>query len=61
MTARVNRAVDVQDLGAAALDHILAGRRAVLAAAAVRDSQPVLVDLLLRRGIALAGADFLRS
>src|SRR5207247_3435820 len=51
-----DKAVEERDLGAAALDHVLTGRRAVLAAAALRAGQAVVIDLLLRRSIALAGA-----
>src|SRR6266851_7528272 len=50
-----DKAVEERDLGAAALEHVLAGRRAVFAAAALRAGQAVIVDLLLRGSIALAG------
>src|SRR5204862_4101747 len=49
-------AVEERDLGATALDHVLAGRRTVLATTAIRHGQAMLVDFLLRRRIALAGA-----
>src|ERR1700732_592355 len=43
-----DKAVEERDLGTASLDHVLAGRRAVLAAAALRPGQAMVVDLLLR-------------
>src|ERR1044071_9360512 len=49
-------AIEERDLGAAALDHILARRGAMLAAAAIGHREAMLVDFLLRRRIALAGA-----
>src|ERR1044071_9782872 len=49
-------AVEERDLGTAALDHVLPGRGAMLAAAAIGHREAMLVDLLLRRRIALAGA-----
>ena len=52
-----DKAVEELDLGAAALDHVLAHRRAVLAAAGpVGLGEAVIVDLFLRRRVAFAGA-----
>src|SRR5205814_308342 len=51
-----DKAVEERDFGAATLDHVLAGRRPVFAAAALRAGQAMLVDFLLRGGVALAGA-----
>src|SRR6516164_5235674 len=52
-----DKAVQELDLGAAALEHVLAGRRAMLAAAGpVRLGQTMLVDFLDCRRVALTGA-----
>src|SRR5437868_2990241 len=48
-------AVEERDLGATALDHVLAGRRTVLATTTIRYGQAMLVDFLLSSRIALAG------
>src|SRR5204862_1417955 len=48
-------AVEERNLGATALDHVLAGRWTVLATTAIRHGHAMLVDFLLRRRIALAG------
>ena len=52
-----DKAVQELDLGAPPLEHVLAGRRAMLAAAGAAGlGETVLVDLAGRGGIALAGA-----
>src|SRR5437764_15396761 len=48
-------AVEERNLGATALDHVLAGRWTVLATTAIRHGQAMLVDFLLRRRITFAG------
>src|SRR5215472_5400981 len=51
-----DKAVQILDLGPAALAHVLAHRRAMLAAASADFGQPVVVIGLARLGVALAGA-----
>src|SRR5271155_317791 len=48
--------VEELDLGAPALDHVLAHRRALAARALLRIGEPARIDLLQRRLVALAGA-----